>query len=75
MEKKFHKKQLRFRLYADFEVDNENDNSSVGNKTTNISKQNPVLDGFEIVSEVEDILKSGYYDSPLGYDNVDWFVN
>ena len=24
---------------------------------------------------MEDVLKSGYYESPLGYDNVDWFVN
>ena len=24
---------------------------------------------------MEDVLKSGYFESPLGYDNVDWFVN
>ena len=24
---------------------------------------------------MEDVLESGYYESPLGYDNVDWFVN
>ena len=24
---------------------------------------------------MEDVLKSGYHKSPLGYDNVDWFVN
>ena len=24
---------------------------------------------------MEDVLKSGYYESPLGYKNVDWFVN
>ena len=23
---------------------------------------------------MEDVLKSGYYESPLGYDNVNWFV-
>ena len=23
---------------------------------------------------MEDVLKSGYYESPLSYDNVDWFV-
>ena len=46
----------------------------MGNKTTNIYKQNPVLNGYRIVSEMEDILQSGYYKSPLGYDNVDWFV-
>ena len=24
---------------------------------------------------MNDVLKSGYYESPLGYDNVDWFDN
>ena len=24
---------------------------------------------------MEDVLESGYYESPLGYNNVDWFVN
>ena len=24
---------------------------------------------------MEDVLKSGYYKSPLGYNNVDWFVD
>ena len=24
---------------------------------------------------MEDVLESGYYESPLGYDNVDWYVN
>ena len=23
---------------------------------------------------MEDVLQSGYYESALGYDNVDWFV-
>ena len=73
--KHFHKNPLYFRIYADFEADNEKDNSIIGNKTTNIYKQNPVLNGYHIVSELEDVLKSEYYKSPLGYDNVDWFVN
>ena len=73
--KHFHKNPLYFRIYADFEADNEKDDSVVGNKTTNIYKQNPVLNGYHKVSELEDILKSDYYKSPLGYDNVDWFVD
>ena len=56
--KHFHKNPLHFRIYADFEADNEKDNISVGNKTTNIYKQNPVLNGYHIVSELEDVLKS-----------------
>ena len=73
--KHFHKNQLYFRIYADFEADNEKDNSIVGNKTINIYKQNPVLNGYHVISELEDVLKSEYYKSPLGYDNVDWFVD
>ena len=73
--KYFHKNPLYFRIYADFEADNENDDSFVGNKTINIYKQNPVLNGYHIVSELEDILKSDYYKSLLGYDNVEWFVD
>ena len=72
--KHFHKNPLYFRIIADFEADNEKDNTKIGNKTTNIYKQNPVLNGYYIISELEDVLESGYYESPLGYDNVDWFV-
>ena len=71
----FHKNPLYFRIYADLETDNEIDISSIGNKTTNMFKQNPVLNGYEIGSDLDDVLKSGYYRSPLGYNNKDWFVN
>ena len=71
----FHRNPLYFTIYADFEADNEKDNSSVGNKTTNIYKQNLVLNSYLIESELEDVLQSGYYESPLGYNNVDWFVD
>ena len=56
--KHFHKNSLVFRIYADFEADNEKDNSSIGNKTTNIYKQNPILNGYYIVSELENVLGS-----------------
>ena len=48
----FHKNPLYFRINADFEADNEKDNSSIGNKTTNIFEQNPVLNGYHIESEL-----------------------
>ena len=73
--KHFQKNPLYFRIYSDFEADYEKDNSIVGDKTTNIYKQNPVLNGYHIVSELEDVIKSEYYKSPLGYNNVDWFVD
>ena len=62
----FHKNPLYFRIYADFEADHEDEKSSVGNKTTNIYKQNPVCNGYRIVSELQDVLKSGYFKSPSG---------
>ena len=51
------------------------DNSSFGYKTTNIYHQKAVCNGYYIVSELNNVLKSGYYHSPLDYNNVDWFVN
>ena len=75
LKKLFYKNPIFFKIYADFEADNEIDNSNVGDKTTNNCKQNPVLNGYHKISELEDVLKSGYYESPLGYNNVDWFVN
>ena len=50
-----------FRLYADFEAENEIDNSTIGIKTTDIFKHNPVLNGYHIESELNDVLQSGYY--------------
>ena len=71
----FHKNPLYFRIYADFEADKEKNYSNIGNKTTNIYKQKPILNGYHIESELEGILKSGYHKSPLRYSNVDWFVD
>ena len=44
----FNRNPLYFRMYAGFEADNENDNSSIGNKTSNVCKQNPVYNGFRL---------------------------
>ena len=73
--KHFHENPLCFRNYAGFEADNEKDNSSIGNETTNIYEQNPILNGYHIESQLEDVLRNGYYRSPLGHNNVDWFVD
>ena len=34
-----------------------------------------MLNVFYTISKLHDILQSGYYQSPLGYNNVDWFVD
>ena len=70
-----HQNSLSFRIYSDFEADNEIDNSNKSNRATNIHKQNPVLNCYHIDSELDDNLQSSYYKSPLGDDNVKWFVN
>ena len=73
--KHFHRNPLHFRIIADFEAVDEIDNSNKGNKTSNFHKQNPVLNGYYVISELEDMLKSGYCESLLGYNNVNWYVN
>ena len=54
----FHRYLLFFGTYADFEADNEFDNSSIGNKTTDIYKQSLILNGYHIAPELEDVLQS-----------------
>ena len=71
----FHRNPQDLKIYADFEADNEKGESSIGNKITKMYKQNPVSNGYRIVSEIEDVLKSGYFKYALGYENVDWFVD
>ena len=73
-EKRFHKNPLYFRIIADFEADIEIDGSKLGNETTNNYKQNPVLNGYYANSDLEDLIKSGYYESPLDFDNIDSYV-
>ena len=34
-----------------------------------------MLNGYYIVSDFDDVLQSGYYESLLGYNIVDWFVD
>ena len=58
-------------MYAEFEADNGTDNSSIGDKTTIIYKQTPVCNGYGVISELEDVLKTGYFKSSLGYEKVD----
>ena len=52
----FHQNPLYFGMYAGIEADNENDNSSTGNKTNSICKQNPVCNAYRIVSELEEVV-------------------
>ena len=73
--KRFPKNSFCFRISANFEVDNEIDTSSIETKIKQLYKQNPVCNGYYKESELNTILQSGYYESPLGYDNVDRFLD
>ena len=73
--KYFQKNKLYFRIYADFEADNKKEDIKIGDKTTNIYKQEPVCNGCQIISELEDVLKNEYHKSPLGHENVNWFLD
>ena len=59
----FRKNPLYLKIYADFEAGREQDNSNIGNKATNNYKQNPVLIIYDIISELDDVLETGYYKS------------
>ena len=67
----FHTNPLYSRIYADFDANNAIDNSSIGNKTANVLKQNPLLNGYHLEFELEDVLKNEYYKSLLDFNNVD----
>ena len=74
--KPFHKNPKFFRNFAHFEADKEiEDSKTFCKKTTNIYKQNPDCKDYYIISELNGVLQSGFYESPLGYNKVDWFVN
>ena len=62
----FQKNLLNFRVFIVFEADNEIDGSSIGNETTTIFNQNPVCNGFCIVSELDKNLNCRYCESNLG---------
>ena len=55
----FHWNPLFFRIIADFEADNEIYISNTVDATTNIYKQNPVPNGYNVKSELEDVLIRG----------------
>ena len=44
-------------------------------KPTERYKQLPVFNGYLIVPELNDVLQSSYYESPLGYEIVIWFLD
>ena len=65
---------LYFRIYADFEVDKEVDHSCKGDKTTKNFKQNPVCNGYYVVSELNDVSQSRYFELAPEYHIVDCFA-
>ena len=62
-----------FGIYADFEAHSEIITYQTGNTTSNIFKQNPVFNAYFTKFESDDVLKSGYYETPLEYNDIGWF--
>ena len=56
--KYFPRNPFCFRIYADFEANNEVDNSRIAKKETNIYQQIPVCFGYYIVTETNGLLQS-----------------
>ena len=75
MGRTFSKESNTISKNADFEAEDEVDNSNIVDKTSNNYTQNRVGNIFYIVSELNDILQSRHYEPPEGYNNVDWFVD
>ena len=72
--KKHYQKVPLFTVYADFECNNEIDNSTISEKTTNINRQNLYCNRYCIVSDLPEVLASEYK-YVFGHDKVDWFVD
>ena len=58
-----------------FEGDNENDDYSIGIKTAKVFEKNAVCNCYYKMSELSLVLQSGYCESPLGYNKVDWIAD
>ena len=52
--KNFQMNPFYFRIFEDFEADNETDTSNRGKRTINIYKPNPIPNSYYIVSELDD---------------------
>ena len=64
-----------FRIDADFEADIGMDSFWIENKTNSTYRQISVCHDYYIFTEPNNLLQSGYCNSPLSYDIVDWFVD
>ena len=45
------------------------------NETTNINERRPMMNRYYLSSELNDVLQSGCYKSPLGYNNIGWYID
>ena len=49
--------------------------AKLSKKTVNFCKQNLLCKGYYKVSKLDVFLQIGYFESPVDYNTVDWFVN
>ena len=65
-------------IIADFEARNEPifDQNNQHCKTIDICKQIFCCNGFYVINKLNDLpIEKGYYKSPFGRNNVEWFLN
>ena len=63
--KHFHMNPLYFPTYAIFEADNDFGNCNRVFKTTNVYEENPVCNGYYVVTDLSDVLECGNHESLL----------
>ena len=77
-DKYYQKMPLYTMIIADFEARNEPiiNQDNIINKTIDICKQIPCCNGFYVINKLTDLPRDcGYYKSPFGSNNVEWFLN
>ena len=65
-------------IFADFESMNKpiNNQDNVISKTIDVCKQIPTCNGLYVINKINDMpIEMGYYKSPFGKNNVEWFLN
>ena len=68
-------KTLRYKQTSKLIMKTKTAKLSVIKQLIFLSKIQYVMVINKLTSELEDVLKSGYYISPLGHENFDWFVD
>ena len=76
-DKYYQKMSIYSIIIADFEarIEPVNDQDKHHCKTIDVCKQIPCCNGFYVINKLNDLpIEMGYYKSPFGQNNVEWFL-